>query len=305
MNRRQNALFKKGRLLIVIFVKYKTEVDAVLKLKTAVAEYTVYVLKAIGLKDDQSQDIKGYTIEKHDFKDAAKKGGLMISGLINVFANETGNIVLATDMKLVKSSFEIRDEDLLSLLHKILNAATVNKTALIDYGQTAAMLTEFTANVTGFEAKNTGPADAIGAKHSDTLELEVALESAELVLSGKIEKLMPPFANSNPAFFNEFESANKDTILGSHKKRIPSVEYGFVRFVLRNKNTMDHISEGMVKFVGEEEVYISTITGTELIESPLGLKTVKAIALEYEMVTVVITVTKIEQVIEILMEPLI
>ena len=131
------------------------------------------------------------------------------------------------------------------------------------------------------------------------------MDASDVVLDTKIEPLMRPYKKSNIAFYNEFYSANHNTILGSHKKRKPGVVYGIVSFVLRNKNTMDHIADGMLKIVGEDETYISTITGTELIEASLGAQIVKAVAVDYQLESVDINVTDVPQVIEILMTPLV
>ncbi len=303
MDRSNDARLTKDSRILGVMTKYTTDVQANIELEKAVNEFEIRVNAAKGFMDLQVENIKGNAILKHNFKDLAIEQGFDISGLVYVFAVNTGDVVLATKMKLVVSDFRLKDALLLSLLTSIKNEATTHKIALAGYGMTPAMLTEYTTNVTGFESNVNIPAAAIGVRHDETLGIDRELDAADVLLETKIEPLMRPYKKSKISFYNEFYSANHNTILGSHKKKVPNVLYGIVSFVFRNKNTMDHIADGLLKIVGEDETYISTIIGTNLIETTLGAHEAKASAIDFNPASVLFTATDVPQVIEILMEP--
>ena len=305
MDRTNDARLTKGTRIIGVMDKYSIEVLANDALKKAVAEFTVRVKAAQGYMDLQVEDIKGNTVLKHQFKELAIDQGFDISGLLYVFAINTGDAVLAVKMKLFISDFRIKDALLLSLLNSIKNEATTHKTALLGYGMTADMLTEYTTNVAGFEANLNLPASAIGVRHDETLGIERELDAADVILETKIEPLMRPYKKTRISFYNEFNSANHNTILGSHKKRVANVVYGIVSFRLRNKTTMEYIGDGLFKIVGEEETHICTIIGSGLIETTKGEHEGKATAIDFNAANVIFNATDVPQVIEILMEPLI
>ena len=305
MDRPNDARLTKGLRVIGVMTKYDLEVIANLELKKAVDEYTVRVNAAKGFMDLQVEKITGNAVLKHQFKELAIEQGFDIAGLLYVFAINTGDAVLAVKMKLVISDFRLKDALLLSLLNSIKNEATTHKLALAGYGMTEDMLTDYTANVKGFEDNLNLPASAIGVRHDETLGIDRELDAADVILETKIEPLMRPYKKTRISFYNEFYSANHNTILGSHKKRVPTVVYGIVSFRLRNKTTMEYIAVGMVKIVGEEETHISTITGTDLIETTKSEHEAKASAIDFKAANVTFTSTDLPQVIEILMEPLI
>ena len=305
MDRNNDARLTKGFRILGVFTKYDTDVQANLELKKAADDLRIRVNAAKGYMDLQVQNIKGNAILKHNFKELSIEQGFDISGLVYVFAINTGDVVLATKMKLFITDFKIKDALLLSLLNSINNEATTHKIALAGYGMTPAMLTEYTTNVKGFEDNLNLPASAIGVRHDETLGIDRELDAADVILETKIEPLMRPYKKSKISFYNEFYSANHNTILGSHKKKVPNVLYGIVSFVFRNKNTMDHIADGLLKIVGEDETYISTIIGTNLIETTLGAHEAKASAIDFSPASVLFTATDVPQVIEVLMEPLV
>jgi len=305
MDRPNDARLTKGLRVIGVMDKYDINVLANDALKKAVAEYSVRVKAAQGYMDLQVEDIKGNAVLKNNFKELAVDQGFDISGLVYVFAINTGDAVLAVKMKLFISDFKIKDALLLSLLNSIKNEATTNKTVLLGYGMTDDMLTEYTTNVAGFEANLNLPASAIGVRHDETLGIDRELDAADVILEIKIEPLMRHYNKTNISFYNEFNSANHNTILGSHKKRVANVVYGIVSFRLRNKTTMEYIGDGLFKIVGEEETHICTITGTDLLETTMGEHEGKATAIDFNAASVIFTASDLPQVIEILMEPLI
>ena len=305
MDRPNDARLTKGLRVIGVMTKYELEILANLELKKAVDEYTVRVNAAKGFMDLQVEKITGNAVLKHQFKELAIEQGFDIAGLLYVFAINTGDAVLAVKMKLVISDFRLKDALLLSLLNSIKNEATTHKLALAGYGMTEDMLTDYTANVKGFEDNLNLPASAIGVRHDETLGIDRELDAADVILETKIEPLMRPYKKTRISFYNEFYSANHNTILGSHKKRVPTVVYGIVSFKYRNKITMDYLADVMMKIEGEEESYISTISGTGLIESPLGDHIAKVVAVNYMPKSVNFTSTNVAQEIEVLLDPIV
>ena len=305
MNRGQNALLTKGKRLLAVFLKFVLIISAIPKLQTFVTTYSGHITAADGFKDQQSVNIKGYAELKKNNKEETVENALVMAGLISAYAYDTDDIVLEQEMELVKTSFVGAAEVSLSLFKRIRSLATTNKLALADFGMTPAMLTEYSANVDAVEADLNIPKAAIDQKHFNTSSLEAELEASEVVLNRAVEKLMPQFKKSQPEFFSEFNSANTDTILGSHKTRNPVIPMGTFKIVLRNKTTLDLIAEGILKIELDEEIYIFKSTLDCIIEEPIGNIKGTAMAINFMPTDFTGVVTNVEQVIEVLMEPVV
>ena len=305
MDREQDAEVKKHRLNLAVFKKFKVEVDNVVQFKLAVVEYGVLFGLIDTAFNKQNQNLKGYAEMKSKYRTDAITDAVIISGLIYVLAYKTNDLVLKASSNLYKTDFEIKDELCLALLKTVVENATTYKLDLVDYGLTDISYDAFITNVNGFGDNISITSEVIEERHAETLSLATYLLQADGLLDNVIEKLMDPFKKKNPKFFNEFTSANKNTVLGSHKKRVVNVDYGIVSFRLRNKTTMDYLAEGLVKIVGEEETYLSTIIGTDLIEITKVEHEAKSSAIDFKAASVIFTASDLPQVIEILMEPLI
>ena len=303
MNRNQNSIFTRARRVIAVGIKFVTIIDTIPKLKKLFTKLTDQMSGSSDLKDDQALNIKGYAVKKSGFKVDSIKQAVKIAGIIKVFAKDTGNDVLEQIMSLVKTSFEVKDELCLSLLRSVQSAFEDNKVELKEYGLNDELLASYSGNVDAFEAELNGPATARGHKHYDTEELGTGLEATVVVLDD-IESLMESQEGVNPEFYIEFQSANKKGVLGGHKHRDPKIPIGYFVVILRNKITGDIIFEGLVKIVGEEEVYPTTKTGTQVIESEQGVITCKATAIDFEPANFTVNVTDVQQTITILLTPL-
>ena len=304
MNRDQNSILTRGKRVIAVLIMFQIIVDAILKLKGKQTTLTAHVAEADKYKDDQIKSTKGYTAKKKNYKKDGTKQAVNISGLLYELAVETGDTVLADEMKLVKSSFDGKGENTLSLMKLVLAAATANKVALADYGLTTPQLAAFKANVDGFEEELNGPAGARGHKHYDTTELEKELVAVDEDLAS-IEKIMENQAELQPEFYSEFISANNGAVLGRHKKRNPLVPVGTFVVVLKDINTGNIIVGGIVLVAGETQTYLPSLVGTPSIETEQGAQKLLANAIYYKAASKEIIVTGVEQTIIIEMEPLI
>ncbi|MEI6823064.1 MAG: hypothetical protein WCL51_14120 [Bacteroidota bacterium] len=305
MNRGQNALLTKGKRLLAVFLKFVLIISAIPKLQTFVTTYSGHITAADGFKDQQSVNIKGYAELKKNNKEETVENALVMAGLISAYAYDTDNIVLEQEMELVKTSFVGAAEVSLSLFKRIRSLATTNKLALADFGMTPAMLTEYSANVDAVEADLNIPKAAIDQKHFNTSSLEAELEASEVVLNRAVEKLMPQFKKSQPEFFSEFNSANTDTILGSHQTRTPTTPMGNFKMVIRDKNTLDLLTDGLIKVELDEEVYIYKSTKQNIIEEPIGDIKGNVMSPNHKPTDFTGTITNAPQTIEVLMEPLV
>ena len=302
MTRKDDAEILRGEKIKAVMTEFATELIDNEELIASNAEYDAEIAAADACKDKQVENIKGNAEKKKAFRTISSKQGFVIAGVVYVFANKTGDTVLAAKMKLVISDFDIKDKLCLSLLNQIKNVANLNKSVLLKYGLTPTLLGDFAINIKGYEDNLLAPILAIGDRHDDTLELEAHLIRARYILINEIEKLMAPYEFSNISFFNKFNSADQEIILGSHKKRLANVVYGFFRVEIRNNTTKDLIS-GLAKVVNDEMVYPCPITGSKVIESEMGEQTLKVTAIDYQAASEVITVVKAEQLIVVYLEP--
>ncbi len=304
MNRDQGAKLTKDKLLLLVFLKFKLVVDTIPKLKAYVAAFKLRVEAADGFKDDQGVNIKGYAVKKQNAKDESVKGAMVTSGFLYAFAYETGDTVLQNEMEIVKTNFEQKGEISLTLLKRIRSLSTTNALVLADYGMTPLMLSDYSDNVDAFEEEMNTSKSAIGHRHFDTEGLDSELTAADAIIDNSIEKIMRHFETTNPEFYSEFTSANKDVVLGSHQTRNPAILMGNFKLVIRDKNTLDLIAEALVKIELDEEVYIYNSTKLNIIEEPIGVINGTIMAVNHQTTPFTGNITNVAQTIEVLMEPL-
>ena len=304
MTRPQNSILTRGKRVSGVLTKFVIDVNAIIKLKNLQTSLNAHIVLADKYKDDQIRGLKGYATKKNNFKKEGTKQAVIFAGIIHEFAVDTGDNVLAGEMKLVKTSFEGKGELALSLMKNILIIATANKIALADYGITDPQIAAYKANVDGFEEELNGPDAAIGHKHFDTTELDKEIIAIDENLAS-IEKIMANQADAKPEFFSEFTSANNDGILGGHKKRDPKIPVGSIIIELKDINTKNMIVGGIALVEGEEEVHVTTLSGTPSFEAVQGAQKIIATAIYYKLASKEIIVTGEEQIIEIFMEPLV
>ena len=301
MNRNQNSILTRGKRILLVLIKFAIIVNGILKLKNLQTSLDGHVTEADKYKDDQIKSIKGFATKKHNYKADGTTQAVIIAGLLYELAVDTGDEVLAKQMKLVKTSFEIKDELALSIMKNVLAEATKHKVALLDYGFTDPQLAEYKANVDGFEEELNGPDAARGHKHYDTTELEKELIAIDANIAS-IEKIIENQAKAQPELYIEFVSANNNGIIGRHKKRNPKIPFGTFIIVLKDKNTGNIIVGGIVMIVGETEVYLTSLVGTPIMEAALGAQKIMATAIYYKSTSQDIIVSEVEQTIVILME---
>ncbi|MEI6822471.1 MAG: hypothetical protein WCL51_11075 [Bacteroidota bacterium] len=305
MNREQGAKFTKDKLLLLVFLKFKLIVDSIPKLKDYVVSFKLHVETADSFKDDQLINIKGYAEKKQNAKEESVKGAMVMSGFIYAFAYDKGETVLQREMDLVKTSFEQKGEISLTLLRRVRSLASTNKLELADYGMTDLMLSEYSANVDAFELEMNTSKSAIGHRKFDTEGLDSELTAADVIIENSIERVMRHFETTNPEFFSEFTSANKDVILGSHQTRNPATPMGNFKMVIRDKNTLDLVAEALVKIDLDEEVYLYNSTKLNIIEEPIGTINGNVMSPNHKPTAFTGVITGDAQTIEVLMEPLI
>ncbi|MEI6820739.1 MAG: hypothetical protein WCL51_02305 [Bacteroidota bacterium] len=303
MDREQDAEVKKHRLNLAVFKKFKVEVDNVVQFKLAVVEYGVLFGLIDTAFNKQNQNLKGYAEMKSKYRTDAITDAVIISGLICVLAYKTNDLVLKASSNLYKTDFEIKDELCLALLKTVVENATTYKLDLVDYGLTDISYDAFITNVNGFGDNISITSEVIEERHAETLSLATYLLQADGLLDNVIEKLMDPFKKKNPKFFNEFTSANKNTVLGSHKKRVPKIILGSFTVMLADKFNVNPISFGLLKIIGSKIVYFYDEANNEVIKLPFGEYKGMATALGYMSGIFDVIVNKEEQTVLILLEP--
>ena len=303
MKKKQDAEHTKGLKIKLVVTEFTSTVTANTELKKSLDIYFGFIDEATGLIGDQAENILGNAVLKKDFRIKSCNQGLIIADVIYAWAYNTGNIVLATQMKLVISDFKLKDALCLSLLKQIQTLATTNKVILLTYGLSDAISLEYGVNVAGYEANVVLPADAIGDKHNDTLKLDTALLNAETILHNVIVKMMGPYAITNVDFYNKFNSANQDIIVGRRGHRDPIIPIGYINAEIRNSVTQDLIAFGMFKIVGEETIYPTNASGSVRIECVQGVINGKASAIGYLPATFTGTVTDVELNLVVMLDP--
>jgi hypothetical protein len=110
------------------------------------------------------------------------------------------------------------DAAVISRCKNIHTAGTEYAGEIVEYGVSAADLTNLKKKIDAFQALQPAPRRAKAATSSATKELKRLLKEVDELLSLKLDKLIVQFKDSEPDFYNEYISARRIVVSGVRSK---------------------------------------------------------------------------------------
>jgi uncharacterized protein YihD (DUF1040 family) len=214
MTSKQSSIYSMLRR-VLLFLKKSAEFFTELPVMADLtAEIETNLNEIDSYKEQQATDITGLRKQKENLRKTALQKAVEISHAIQVYAQMTGNEVLANEIYYTESSLRnMSDNELDTVLGVIYKSADADKDKLTAYGITPAKITDYKTAADAFKAAiGTPKGGTIGRKQS-TDQLAVLFE-AEMATIDKVDLMMDSFKFSNQALYNEYQS-NRKVILFS------------------------------------------------------------------------------------------
>ena len=209
MTSKQSSIYSMLKRVLLFLKKYvdlfeelPVMVDLTTELETKLTEIDTY-------KEQQATDITGLRKQKEALRKTALQKAVVISHAILVYAQMTGNEILANEMYYTESDLKkMTDNDLDTTLGVIYKSALANKDNLTTYGVTAVKITDYKTAMDAFKTAIGTPKGGTIDKKQSTDQLAVLFD-AELVTIDNIDLMMDMFKFSNPAVYSEYQNNRK------------------------------------------------------------------------------------------------
>ncbi|HET7734213.1 MAG TPA: hypothetical protein VFK73_10285 [Paludibacter sp.] len=209
MTSKQSSIYSMLRRVLLFLKKSSDLFTALPVMADLTTEIETNLNEIDSYKEQQATDITGLRKQKDNFRKTALQKAVEISHAIQVYAQMTGNEVLANEIYYTESGLnKMSDNELDTTLGVIYKSADANKDKLTAYGVTPAKVTDYKAAADAFKAAiGTPKGGTIGRKQS-TDQLSVLFE-AEMATIDKVDLMMDTFKFSNPPLYNEYQNNRK------------------------------------------------------------------------------------------------
>lgn len=159
-------------------------------------------------RDAQAMEIKGITTEKKMKRAIMIDKSLFLINRLTSYGNVVNNIELIDGIRYTASDIKkLRDIEVIGICNAILTRVTVNAAALVPYGVTPALITEYQATIAAYSASLAKPETAKSQTKTATENLGKLFEEAEELLTKRLDLDIELFKTSKPDFYSQYKMA--------------------------------------------------------------------------------------------------
>lgn len=172
----------------------------------------------------QAGKTDGITQDKNTAKQALCDKAFEVGSAVGSYASTVKNGDLAAKVGFTHSDLlRSRDIETAGLCQNIRTAATDNLAALVDYGVTAADLTDLAQEISDYETALSTPANARVSKKTATDNIDAAFTDLDNILANRMDALLPKFQAVSADFVKDYWNARNivDTA-ASHASPAPA-----------------------------------------------------------------------------------
>lgn len=153
-------------------------------------------------------NLKGFAVDKSVSKKDLSKDAATMAGRIFAYAAKNGNNALKQSANHSVSVFlRLKDAELAPACQAIHDLADTNKTALADYGVTAAKLTSLQNKINAYAASVPMPRTAVTERKVTKAQIKEMFKQTDAILVEQMDKLVEDFAEEHPTFVAEYKAA--------------------------------------------------------------------------------------------------
>ncbi|MFW6369785.1 MAG: hypothetical protein ACOC10_01110 [Bacteroidota bacterium] len=163
------------------------------------------LIARIAEKNEEARSTVSATERKDQLKEmvALKLAGL--SGVLQAFANDIGNLDMAKAVKQTKSGLvKEKDQDVEGIANSLLKTAGDHLNDLADYGITENKLTEISTSVADFTALVGKPRSILNQKYVTLDTIEQLFDECNGLLRNKMDNIMLMFQETNAEFYDGY-----------------------------------------------------------------------------------------------------
>lgn len=174
----------------------------------AKAELDARVSELEAMVELQLKDIEGHTRDKANAETAMNEKTLEVAGCVMAYAMAVGDEGLAQEMDIAPTELnELRDSEVAQRCQGVHTAATAHAAAIVDYGVSAADLTELQSLIDAYLAVVALPRTLITERKGATTEIDKLVRETMTLLKRRIDRQMRKWAKSHPLFYRHYRDA--------------------------------------------------------------------------------------------------
>lgn len=215
MNKQQTAKNSSFLALAGIFNTHATKVESIPALNLAVEKFSDAVL-GIDTNAQTQASPSGATRAKQAALIALVDCAELVAGAVHSLAEANEDEGLAAQVDFSRSDLLAGSGTAIVARAKgILDVAKANAAALVEHGVSAGKLTAFNNAIKTYDSLRSTPRQARAAKAAATKQLGRLFPKADRVLSRTIDKLMVQFKESEPEFYDQYQTARSIVNIGA------------------------------------------------------------------------------------------
>jgi len=237
------------------------------------------------LDEEQGSVISGVTDDKKKAKKTMAESAVEVAKLLSAYARDIGNQELLAKVSFELTDFSsVKDSDSIDRARAVLKLGDKHKVAAANYGLTAAMLTQLTTDIGGFDKLIVAPKTAIANRKNLTEQLDKAVDDMFYEILVELDEMMAQFKKSAIDFYATYFASRKIDETGNRTVAL---------FVTVGQDGVDIRLEGVsVEVISPSGVILTkqtTVRGiAQFMSSELeaGVYTVKLSKAGYQTVTI-------------------
>lgn len=159
-------------------------------------------------RDAQMQATTGITTDKNNKRQLMVDKAAFIQNRLQSYANVNNNPELYDSVKFSPSKMKTaRDTEIVGICNTILAKATANAATLVNFGVTAALITELQTSITNYSATVAKPKTAISQTKTATENLAKLFKEIDDLLNKRLDLDIELFKVPKPEFYSQYQTA--------------------------------------------------------------------------------------------------
>jgi len=157
---------------------------------------------------NQSLVTQGVTADKAQARETLNSLTAVIFQLARVWALANNDLTNAGEFDFSRSEIEkVKDDSIIPFIEHRLAIINANSGTLIDYGITAALITQWQQAMSDFDTLNASPRSAIVSRKTSTAQLGILFKNTQKLLRDTIDPLVLPLKITHPVIYAQYVSS--------------------------------------------------------------------------------------------------
>jgi hypothetical protein len=188
-----------------LYTAHQAVIDTVTARANAFAAFNANVTAINAHVANQSLVTSGVTADKAQARETLNSLTFVVFQLGKAWAKANDDLTSVGEFDFSPSELaKVKDDSVLPFIDHRRTIITANAAALVDYGITPALMTEWTDAITAFGAFNASPRTAIVSRKTSTAQLRNLFKATQTLLRDTIDPLMLLLKVSHPELYAQY-----------------------------------------------------------------------------------------------------